>query len=76
MHDGSLSSLEEVVRFYNRGGHPHPLLDPLIRPLHLTDAEVVALVAFLESLTGDNIAVLIAEARNVRVGNVTAERQQ
>ena len=62
MHDGSLSSLEEVVRFYNRGGHPHLLLDPMIRPLHLTDAEVAALVAFLESLTGDNIAAIIADA--------------
>jgi cytochrome c peroxidase len=76
MHDGSLSSLEEVVRFYNRGGHPHLLLDPMIRPLHLTDAEVAALVALLESLTGDNIAVLIADARSVRVGNVTVELQQ
>jgi cytochrome c peroxidase len=76
MYDGSLSSLEEVVRFYNRGGHPHPLLDPLVRPLHLTDAEVVALVAFLESLTGDNIEALIAEARCVRVGNVTEELQR
>ena len=76
MHDGSLSSLEEVVRFYNRGGHPHLLLDPMIRPLHLTDAEVAALVAFLESLTGDNIAALIADARSVRVGNVTVELPQ
>jgi 56kDa selenium binding protein (SBP56) len=67
---------KKVVRFYNRGGHPHPLLDPMIRPLHLTDAEVAALVAFLESLTGDNIAALIADARSVRVGNVTVELPQ
>jgi cytochrome c peroxidase len=76
MHDGSLSSLEEVVRFYNQGGHPHALLDPLIRPLHLTDEGVAALVAFLESLTGSNIAELIADARSVRIGNVTAERRR
>jgi hypothetical protein len=67
---------KKVVRFYNRGGHPHPLLDPMIRPLHLTDAEVAALVAFLESLTGDNMAALIADARSVRVGNVTVELPQ
>ena len=67
---------KKVVRFYNRGGHPHPLLDPMMRPLHLTDAEVAALVALLESLTGDNIAALIADARSVRVGNVTVESPQ
>jgi cytochrome c peroxidase len=50
MHDGSLSTLEEVVQFYNRGGYAHPFLDPAMRPLHLTDAEMAALVAFLESL--------------------------
>lgn len=71
MHDGSLSSLEAVVRFYNQGGHPHALLDPLIRPLHLTDEEIDDLVTFLESLTGDNIPALIADARSVRIGNVT-----
>jgi cytochrome c peroxidase len=74
MHDGSLLSLAEVVRFYNHGGHPHPFLDPLIHPLQLTDAEIAALVAFLESLTGDNIAELVAEARQVRIGNVTGDQ--
>jgi cytochrome c peroxidase len=73
MHDGSLSTLEEVVRFYNRGGHPHPHRDPLIQPLQLTDEDIAALVAFLESLTGDNIAALITDARSVRVGNVSTE---
>jgi cytochrome c peroxidase len=74
MHDGSLSTLGEVVRFYNRGGHPDPDLDPLIRPLQLTDAEIAALVAFLESLTGDTLADLIADARSIRVGNVASSR--
>ena len=76
MHDGSLSTLEDVVRFYNRGGHPHPLLDPLIRPLHLTDDDMAALVVFLENLTGDNIAELIADARSIRVGNITREQRR
>jgi cytochrome c peroxidase len=74
MHDGSLSTLDEVVRFYNRGGHPDPDLDPLIRPLQLTDTEIAALVAFLESLTGDNLVDLIADARSIRVGNVASSR--
>ena len=69
MHDGSLRTLEEVVRFYNRGGIPHPGLDPLVRPLQLDDSEIGALVAFLESLTGDNVESLVADARKVPVGN-------
>jgi len=55
MHDGSFSTLEAVIRFYNRVGHPHALLDPLIRPLRLSDDDVAALAAFLKSLTGDNL---------------------
>jgi cytochrome c peroxidase len=52
MHDGSLSTLEEVVRYYDHGGTPNRLLDRRVRPLHLTEEEVKDLVAFLESLTG------------------------
>ncbi len=52
MHNGSLKSLEEVVDFYSRGGTANPHLDPVIKPLQLTDKEQSALVAFLRSLTG------------------------
>jgi cytochrome c peroxidase len=69
MHDGSLRTLEEVVRFYSRGGVPHDGLDPLILPLHLDDREIDALVAFLESLTSPDVAELQADARSVPVGN-------
>jgi cytochrome c peroxidase len=69
MHDGSLRTLEEVVRFYNRGGLPHENLDPLIQPLGLTDEEVDALVAFLNSLTSPDIPTLVTDARSVPVGN-------
>lgn len=51
MHDGSLTTLRGVVEFYNRGGRRNPQLDPSIRPLGLTDAEINALVAFLVALT-------------------------
>ena len=71
MHDGSLSTLTEVVQFYNRGGISHFLLDPTIQPLHLTDTEIKALVAFLEHLTGENVVALTADARSIRVGNIT-----
>lgn len=63
MHDGSLATLEDVVRFYNAGGFANSNLDPVIKPLGLNDQEIVALVAFLDSLTGDNVAKLAAEAR-------------
>jgi cytochrome c peroxidase len=69
MHDGSLRTLEEVVRFYDRGGIPHQGLDPMIAPLGLTEEEVAALVAFLESLTSPGVAELQADARSVAVGN-------
>lgn len=69
MHDGSLRSLEEVVRFYSQGGFQHPGVDPLIRPLNLTDDEVAELVAFLQSLTSPDIGVLTKDARSVPVGN-------
>ena len=52
MHDGSKTTLEEVIDFYNDGGRPNPNLDPQIRPLALSVEEKRALVAFLRGLTG------------------------
>ena len=53
MHDGSLATLKEVVEFYNRGGVKNPTLDVKMQPLHLTAAEIDALVAFMEALEGE-----------------------
>ncbi len=50
LHDGSETSLEGVVRFYNRGGDT-PTPDALVRKLDLSDVEVADLVAFLGALT-------------------------
>jgi cytochrome c peroxidase len=69
MHDGSFSTLTQVLEFYRRGGHPYPDIDPLIRPLDLDDTQIDDLVAFLESLTGDNIDELIRDARSEAIGN-------
>lgn len=52
MHDGSLSTLEQVVEFYAQGGRVNPSLDVRIRPLNLTVDEKRALVAFLKTLSG------------------------
>jgi cytochrome c peroxidase len=50
MHDGSISTLEEVIDFYNRGGGANSALDSKIRPLGLTIEEKAALVALLKTL--------------------------
>ena len=51
MHDGSLSTLHEVVEFYDRGGRQNPGLDIEIKLLRLSAEEKRALARFLESLT-------------------------
>ncbi len=50
MHDGSLGTLEEVVEFYNAGGQPNPNQSQAMHPLHLSDREKAALVAFLRAM--------------------------
>ena len=71
MHNGSLATLRDVVAFYNAGGVLNDLLDPRIRPLELSGREVADLVAFLESLTGDNVDVLVSDAFAAPVGDST-----
>lgn len=51
MHDGSESSLEDVINFYNKGGEHKKSLSSLIKPLDLNSAEIADLVAFLGALT-------------------------
>lgn len=53
MHDGSVATLKETVELYNRGGEANPKLDPKVRKLGLTPAEVDAVVAFMEALNGE-----------------------
>ena len=53
MHDGSVATLRDVVLLYDRGGIVNPWLSPDVKPLHLTPAEVDALVAFLGALDGE-----------------------
>src|SRR5690606_32279581 len=52
MHDGSQKTLEEVVEWYDKGGHPNPHLSDKIKKLNLTDQEKQDLVAFMKALTG------------------------
>jgi len=52
MHDGSVSALDDVVAYYDRGGNANPFLDSEVRPLGLTNVEKEALVAFLRTFSG------------------------
>lgn len=66
MHDGRFATLEEVVEHYNSGIQAHPNLSPELRPggsvmrLNLNDSEKQALVAFLKTLTDEE---MIADTR-------------
>ena len=71
MHNGSLSTLREVVDFYNEGGIENELLDVRIKPLGLSEGEREDLVAFLKSLTGDNVDTIIADAFAAPIGDIT-----
>jgi cytochrome c peroxidase len=52
MHDGSQQTLEEVVDWYAKGGHPNPHLDEKIKKLDLTDQDKKDLVAFIKATSG------------------------
>jgi len=53
MHDGSLKTLEEVVDWYDKGGHPNPNLSDKIKKLNLNAQEKEDLVAFMQALQGN-----------------------
>ena len=53
MHDGSQATLEEVVEWYDKGGHPNPNLSDKIKKLNLTAQEKKDLVEYMKALTGE-----------------------
>ena len=53
MHDGSLTTLEDVVEFYDKGGIPNRNLDEKMKRLNLTVDEKKALVEFMKALNGE-----------------------
>ena len=58
MHNGYLATIEDVVRFYNQGGHAAGFLgkrDKLVFELDLAPDEIADLVAFLQTLTGEPV---------------------
>jgi cytochrome c peroxidase len=57
MHDGSIATLEEVVQWYDKGGHPNAHLSDKIKPLDLTAEEEADLVEFMQACTGPTPSV-------------------
>jgi cytochrome c peroxidase len=56
MHDGSLSTLEDVIEHYADGGKfDHPNKSSIVRPLSLTAADKRDLIEFLKSLTDEEL---------------------
>jgi cytochrome c peroxidase len=70
MHDGSMETLQQVIEFYNQGGHNNENLDPLIQPLNLSGQEITELVSFLNTLTGDNVDTLVSDAFAAPIGDL------
>ena len=60
MHDGSVATLEEVVEWYDRGGHPNPHLSDKMKPLNLTPQDKADLVDFLKACTGPTPTVEVS----------------
>ena len=54
MHNGSISSLEEVIEHYASGGKNHFNKSELITGFSITDDEKDNLISFLKSLTDNN----------------------
>ena len=73
MHNGIFSTLDDVINFYNEGGIQNELLSPMIKKLNLTIKEKRNLKLFLESLVGENIDILIADALFQPVGDLTKD---
>lgn len=64
MHTGHMTTLTEVVEFYNEGGATTGFAgtkDTLMKPLNLSSSEVADIVAFLEALTGDPVPASLLE---------------
>jgi cytochrome c peroxidase len=58
-HDGSAKTLEDVVKFYAKGGNNNPNRDWQLEPIRLSDQERTELVEFLKSLTSDGMKRIV-----------------
>jgi len=77
MHDGSLTTLWDVIDHYNKGGVANPYLDGGIQRLGLAENEIDDLVAFLFTLTDDRFAAFNKEeiTRQTALKNTRPQRE-
>ncbi|HEV7799458.1 MAG TPA: cytochrome c peroxidase [Burkholderiales bacterium] len=61
MRNGALKTLEEVVDHYDRGGDVKDNLSGDMKPLNLTAQEKADLVAFMKSLTGKPMQLVVPQ---------------
>ena len=74
MHDGAFKTLEDVVRYYVKGGTPDPQLDERMKPFKADDRDVDDLVEFMTSLTGDTRPGLAPTAGRRAAASASASR--
>jgi cytochrome c peroxidase len=53
MHDGSVSTLKEVMELYNEGGRHNEWLSPKMKALNLSEQDQRDLIEFMKALSGD-----------------------
>ena len=64
MHNGQLATLRDVVAFYDAGGGANEFAEtktPVLAPLGLEEGEIDDLVAFVESMSGEQILMDMPE---------------
>ncbi|MEW6128293.1 MAG: cytochrome c peroxidase [Acidobacteriota bacterium] len=66
-HDGSASTLEDVVRYYMKGGNDNSLRDWELQALDLSDDEVGDLIAFLKALTSTDIKASLSAVNQTKI---------
>lgn len=78
MHDGSLTTLWDVMDHYNKGGVPNPYLDGGMQRLGLTEPEIDDMVAWMFTLTDDRFAAFNEQekARQTALKNHRPQREQ
>lgn len=55
MHDGSVKTLLQVIRHYEKGGEGHENQSSVIQPFHLTTTQENNLVLFLKTLSDNSV---------------------
>jgi cytochrome c peroxidase len=75
MHDGSMTTLFDVMDHYNKSGVANPFLDGGMQRLALTEPEIDDVVHWMEALTSDKFAAF-ARSEVARMNGLKNKRPQ